>query len=95
MAHNPLPALTYVIVWGLFVAVIYDGDYDALDDIPECEDVFDLFTGCNDTASYVLTVGVLGTIPGAPDLVNVFFAVIGLISRISIVWSLVELARGV
>lgn len=96
MALNPVPAITYVALWGAYTSIVLTGTA-AVSDVavlPECSGLTDVLSGCDSTLSKILALGVLGTVPGAPDLVNVFFAVLGLTARASIVWSVIEVLRG-
>lgn len=96
MALNPVPAITYVALWGAYTSIVLTGTA-AVSDVgvlPECADLSDVLSGCNSTVSKILALGVLGTVPGAPNLVNVFFAVLGLAARASIIWSIIEVLRG-
>lgn len=96
MALNPVPAITYVTLWGVYVSIVMTGTA-AVSDVavlPECSGFVDIVSGCDGTLSKIISLGVLGTVPGAPGIVNVFFAVLGLTARASILWSGIELIRG-
>ncbi len=93
MAHNPVPAITYILLWTTYLALVLS-DESTLPSVPACDDLSDIITGCGNTISSILGIVLLGTIPGAPLPVNAVFAVAGVISRISIIWSILTLVRG-
>lgn len=93
MGTNPSGSLTFVLVWGFYMSIVL-GAQASVPSVPECEDPIDFLTGCSSTISAILSIGVLGTIPGAPDMVNAFFALIGLVARANIIWAILQLFRG-
>ena len=92
MALSPIKALFFAITWAFWVAAWGEVDQE-IQEIPECSG-WDILTGCGATASYLFQVAALGTVPGAPALVNVPFTILGLASRATVMWSLLELFRG-
>ena len=93
MAVNPVPALTYASLWAFWIALVTVGTY-TLGTVPACNDALDVLTGCDSTFSAILSIGVLGTIPNAPSAVNTFLAILGLATRGTAIWGIVELFRG-
>lgn len=92
MALNPVPALTFTVLWATFVALVTAA---AVPDssIPDCSG-WNILSGCDSLISRVLSIGVLGTIASAPTAVNVILGVIGLACRATVIWSVAELVRG-
>lgn len=93
MALNPVPAITFATLFALFVSVI-SGSAATVQELPECSSAWNFVTGCDNAFSKFLAIGVIGTIPGAPTLVNALFGVVGLACRTTILWAIIEWFRG-
>jgi hypothetical protein len=92
MALNPVPAVVFAVTWATMIALVTTSTVTIVE-IPSCHG-WDILTGCNDTKSLLLSAAVLGTIPGAPDAINLFLAIIGLACRGTVIWSIIEIVRG-
>lgn len=84
---DPVPAITYAVIFATFTAVIFSGTASAIV-LAECDDFDDLLEGdCADLVSELFDVVAIGTIPGAPLEINVFYGAIGLSCRlVLVVW---------
>lgn len=92
MALSPIRTLGFALLWAFWVSAMTEATNQPTE-IPSCSG-WNVLTGCDSTVSKFLAVMVLGTIPGAPALVNALFAVIGVISRAVGIWAVMELIRG-
>lgn len=93
MANISLP-LTYALLFAAFTGLVGAGAI-ATQDIPACEDLLDIVTGCGSTVSAIFAAIAIGTIPGAPSVVNAFFGIIGVSIRVSVLMKLAKLIPGV
>ena len=92
MALSPIHAVTFALLWAFWVSLVTQATYNPAE-IPKCTG-WDVVTGCDSTKDSILSRMLLGTIPGAPGGVNVFFATLGVICRLVGIWAIMELIRG-
>ncbi len=92
MALSPLKALFFSLTWAFWVAAWGEAEQD-VEEVPECSG-WDLFLGCDETVDRIFEIVGVGTVPGAPVLVNIPFGILGVLSRLTVLWSLLELFRG-
>lgn len=87
---DPVPALTYAATFAAFTAVLMGGTA-SLATYTGCTEAGDLLDGdCSTTLHDVLQIVLVGTIPGAPTEVNLFFGLIGLACRATVIVWLIE-----
>ena len=93
MALSPVTAVVFALSWSFFVSVMTSATY-VEEEIPSCRTITAILSGCDSTVGKILSVLVLGTIPGATLEVNLVFALLGVAARGVAIWGIIELLRG-
>jgi len=87
---NPIPWIILVVASRILIAIL--SGVAATETAPDpCDDFLDIITGCDGFLGYIGSL-LLGTLPGLPDEINVFLAIIGLAIDI---WIIAAFVRGV
>jgi hypothetical protein len=87
---NPVPPLTYAMLFAAFTAFIQGGAaiLVTLADCTTGQDVID--GGCIDVVDQLFEIVLFGTIPGAPLSVNILFGTYGIAARLTIIVWIIE-----
>lgn len=93
MALNPIRAVSFALLWTFWVSAMTAATVTP-DEIPECSG-WDVVTGCDETKSKIMATMAFGTVPGLGLEWNALFAILGVTARLTAIWGLLELIRGV
>lgn len=91
MGLNPVPWAALVIGHTVIIALLTTGTAEDPENITADCDVFSLDPGCDTNIDNLI----LGTVPGAPALLNTALAVLRFVTTAALIWSIVQLFRGV